>query len=66
MVAVARQTHIFNNRKTSRKITQLCFHYGNNGHDKLACPSKEDDKSEAGRDDFQCYLKGREVRKHSK
>ena len=52
--------------KTSRKITKLCFHCWNHGHDKVACPSKEDDKSEAGRDAFQYFLKEREVRKHSK
>ena len=36
--------------KTSRKITQLYFHCGNYGDDKVACPSKEDDENEAGRD----------------
>ena len=38
--------------KTFHKITQLCFHIGNCGHDKVACPSKEDDEREAGRDAF--------------
>ena len=52
--------------KTSRKITHLCFHCGNYGHDKVACPSKEDDESEVARDGVQCYLKEQEVRKHSK
>ena len=50
--------------KTSRKFTHLCFHCENYGDDIVACPSKEDDESEAGRDAFQCYLKVQEVRKH--
>ena len=66
MVVVARQTQIFNKRRPIVKSHSCVLIVENYGDDKVACPSKEDDESEAGQDAFQCYLKEREVSKLTK
>lgn len=46
----------------NQKKWDLCFHCGSRGHEKVACPSKTESQSQAGKDASQAFSQEREVR----